>query len=764
MSDISQTHKAALAYAAKGIAVFPCIEWDAPGRGPKEQGKAPATEHGLKDATVDVAQINAWWTAHPNWNVGIATGEPATFWVLDVDGPEGAASLAAMEEKHGSLPPTPEQTTARGRHICFAYDVARPIRNSASRHPRHGADPRKNIDVRGDGGYIVAAPSKHQTGITYTWHPERRPSKMAFATAPEWLREIVEWKPVKLAAQPAAPSTMPPRSTTMRPQSAGKLITPYGESALRDECKKIETSTPGNQETTLNTSAFVIGQLVGGGEINESMARAALVQSGMVIARDWTVVDVSEKVERALSAGMNSPRSAPERPDRSSRPDAPITQSRPTSQEQPDEAPKKIVNISDGRGYTDDTAWEREIIRKDDAGTVHPKRVKNAILFLSHHPLMRGVLAFDEFARRVVVAKRPPWDPDDGTDWETRGLRDNDVVLATAWLETRGIVLNSPTIHGACTAAAIEHPFNPAIDWLDGLKWDQEQRLDKWLTYYLGAEDTAYTRAVGRKWWIGAVARVMRPGCKMDTMLILEGAQGIRKSGAARIIGTFGGTSYFTDEIDDIGSKDAAMQLSGVSIVEIPEMNTFERSDINAIKAWLTRTTDRYRPPYGRSVIEAPRQCVLIGTMNPDGTGYLHDATGARRFWPVAVEKCDTDALAADQPQLWAEALAAFREGADWWLDDDEAAPAREAQSERYAEDAWSAPIDEYIGLMTEVRIESICGDSCLKIPTERLTSAIHRRVAKHLKRRGWQRKKAYDPQTHSTKWSFVKPPEDRLL
>ena len=304
----SPTHVAAEAYASRGIAVFPIIPWDAANRTLAERGKAPASEHGLKDATTDLAKIASWYGFNPNLNVGIPTGAKATFVVVDVDGPEGAASLAALELEHGALPETPEQETARGRHICFAFDPERPMRNSASRHPRYGHDPRAKIDVRGEGGYIVAAPSKHASGAHYKWHATRRPSKMPFAPMPEWLRTILEWKPPKLAAVPKAERPASPSPVA----SSGQLITRYGEAALRDECLKITTSVPGTQENTLNTSAFVIGTLVGGGEINESIARAALVDAGMAIARDWTISDVAQKVERALAAGILEPRKAPE--------------------------------------------------------------------------------------------------------------------------------------------------------------------------------------------------------------------------------------------------------------------------------------------------------------------------------------------------------------------------------------------------------------------------------------------------------------------
>lgn len=630
------TLAAALAYAASGIKVFPLAAWDDPNLTEKERGKVPTVEKGLKVATLDTEQIAAWWNARPGCNVGIATGEPAGFWVVDVDGEEGAASLAALELKHGALPETPEQTTARGRHICFAYDPARPIRNSASR-----VGPK--IDVRGDGGYIAAAPSRHAKGHTYAWHPERRPSKMAFAPAPEWLIALAEKKP-EPAPRPA------PNSSPAPAKPSTKLISPWAEKILREECEKIATAVDGTVNETLNRCSFNIGTIVGSGELSETIARAALIEAGMVVCKPpWGIVQISEHVERALSDGMKHPREKPELPPRPPHMQpAPRREARTVDQAQPAEATVVDIRQPD-RGYTPDTAWERDIIRNED-GKVVP-RMTNAILFLMNHRDVAGALAFDTFAGSVSIVKRPPWELDDGTDWQPRALSDNDVTWATAWLESKGLAMKGPAIHAACIAAAQRNSFNPAIDWLCEQKWDGDERLSTWLTYYLGADDTPYVRTVGRKWLIGAVARIMRPGCKMDAMLIWEGPQGIGKSKAARIMGTFGDRSYFTDEISDIGSKDAAMQLQGVAIVEIAELNALDRSDVNAIKAWLTRTTDRYRPPYGRMIVEAPRQCVLLGTVNPDGSGYMQDATGARRFWPVTVTGCNHDDLKAVQPR-----------------------------------------------------------------------------------------------------------------
>ena len=210
---------------------------------------------------------------------------------------------------------------------------------------------------------------------------------------------------------------------------------------------------------------------------------------------------------------------------------------------------------------------------------------------------------------------------------------------------------------------------------------------------YLGAEDTPLNRAFGSRWMISAVARIMQPGAKVDHMLILEGPQGAKKSSALKVLA---GAEWFTDELAEIGSKDAAQQMRGIWIIEIAELDAIGRAEVSRIKAFLTRTTDRYRPPYERYVVEVPRQCVFAGSVNPDT--YLRDETGNRRFWPVRCGRIDLDALRRDRDQLWAEAVARYREGAIWWLDEPELiAEVKAEQDQRYHADAWDSRIDRWL-------------------------------------------------------------------
>lgn len=329
-------------------------------------------------------------------------------------------------------------------------------------------------------------------------------------------------------------------------------------------------------------------------------------------------------------------------------------------------------------------------LRMDLAGT--PERHEaNVIIALTSDPVFAGVLAFDEFAQSIVVRRTLPWDGRGVAlprEWE-----DADEIRTAEWLQLRGLNVAPVVVGRAIGAVAREHRIHPVRDWLDTLKWDGTPRIETWTTTYLGAEPTDLHHAMGALWLISAVARIYRPGVKADHMLILEGQQGAKKSTALKVLA---GEHWFTDELPELGSKDAALHMQGVWIVEIAELDAIGRAEVSRIKAFLTRTTDRFRPPYGRYTIEVPRQCVFAGTVNPDT--YLRDETGNRRFWPVRCGAIDIPALARDRDQLWAEAVHRFKSGAIWWIDDPALlSEAKAAQDARYQADAWDARIDRWL-------------------------------------------------------------------
>ena len=269
--------------------------------------------------------------------------------------------------------------------------------------------------------------------------------------------------------------------------------------------------------------------------------------------------------------------------------------------------------------------------------------------------------------------------------------------------------------------------------------------VNTWLIDYFHAEDTPYTRAVGPRYLTSAVARIYRPGCKVDHTLVLEGPQGKQKSEALRVLAVNDG--WFTDRLSYVSSKDAAQELAGVWIVEIAEMHALTTATTSATKSFLTRRTDRYRPPYGKHVLARPRQCVFAGTINPLGEGYLLDQTGARRIWPIACEDMvDLAGLEATRDQLWAEAVHRFRAGATWWLETPELEALATAEQEaRFIVDLWEVPIGEWLGDRTDVSIAELL-TQVFGLPKSQHSQAAQNRVARILTHR--LKFKKYRPRT----------------
>lgn len=360
----------------------------------------------------------------------------------------------------------------------------------------------------------------------------------------------------------------------------------------------------------------------------------------------------------------------------------------------------------------------------------------NALTALRSASEWQGVLARNEFAHVTILQSQPPWIAVAPKGRFPRPWSPNDDLLTTEWLHRQGIFVSVETTGQAVETVARENRFHPVRQYLNGLTWDGTHRIDSWLADYLGVSHTPYSSAVGARWMISAVARIFEPGCKADCCLILEGKQGIRKSTALKVLGQ----PWFTDEISDLGSKDAAMQVRGIWIIEIAELDSMSRAEVGKVKAFMSRTTERFRPPFGKRVIESPRQCVFAGSVNH--STYLRDETGGRRFWPVDCKKeeINVDGLAAVRDQLWAEAMTLYLDGKPWWLDsvslDQEAL---EEQSERYEGDPWDDRIREWIEAFESVSIVEIL-EHCIQKRIDQWTQQDRNRIARSLRSFGWER------------------------
>jgi hypothetical protein len=339
---------------------------------------------------------------------------------------------------------------------------------------------------------------------------------------------------------------------------------------------------------------------------------------------------------------------------------------------------KKLLTREAGKETrADETGWRANLIK---SATRVPKGIlANAITAFRLCPELACGLRFDSFRQVVVSASPPPWATEPIKRWT-----DQDSRLAAEFLQHARIEVGEDIAGKAALTVATERAFDPLKDYLRALRWDGVPRIDAWLSTYLGAEDSAYARLIGPKFLIQMAARGLMPGCKADFMLMLRGKQGGGKSAVARALGG----EYFSDQLPDVRTKDAAIQLQGVWLMEAAELVAFNNAEDNSIKNFLTINSDRFRPPYGRVSEDFPRRTVIIGTTNQDV--FLRDETGERRKWPVAVGKIDLDRVRADRDQLFAEAVARFDEGERWWPVEEEFLLTEKEQDDCFQEDAWS--------------------------------------------------------------------------
>jgi predicted P-loop ATPase len=345
-------------------------------------------------------------------------------------------------------------------------------------------------------------------------------------------------------------------------------------------------------------------------------------------------------------------------------------------------------------------------------------------------PELQPMLAYDVFAMKTMVVAAPPWECEPQY-FQERSWLPHDDLLVTEHLQRLGIPIKPQTATQAVEIVARERSYHPVIDYLDSVEWDGVLRLDQWLTKFIGAVETPYTHSVGRSALIGAVARIRNPGCKVDTVPIFEGPQGIGKSSVQRTLFD----PWFSDELADLGGKDASMQTQGIWLIEISELDAMSRSEVSRIKAFVSRATDRFRPPYGARVIESPRSCVFWGTTNAES--YLKDETGARRFWPVKAGRIDVNGLAAARDQLWAEADRLYRAGAAWWIVNPEAQRIADGeQTARYQGDPWDEAIGAHLRTVADVSVAEIL-HNVLHIDIGRQSQADMNRVVRALRARG---------------------------
>ena len=317
-----------------------------------------------------------------------------------------------------------------------------------------------------------------------------------------------------------------------------------------------------------------------------------------------------------------------------------------------------------------------------------------------------------------------------------------------------GFSPSGDAVFSALVAVASERSYHPVRGYLEALTWDGKERLWEAAATYLGASTVPVNSVMVRSWFVSAVARAMRPGCKVDTCLVLVGPQGAGKSTFFRVLGG----EWFSDSAVDIESKDAMMQVNGAWIYELSELDSVtSRAHAGRIKAFVSSQEDKFRKPYGRAIEVVRRHNVIVGSTNEPQ--FLVDPTGARRFWCVSVARIDTAALTADRDQLWAEAVHAFRAGEGWWLAEEAEKAQRESVEAYQHVDEWEPHIAEWLHVSPPYPTTAKILRDCLHVAAADMSQQYQRRVAAIMGRLGYKSVSRYNADTKTTARCWLTPP-----
>lgn len=416
-----------------------------------------------------------------------------------------------------------------------------------------------------------------------------------------------------------------------------------------------------------------------------------------------------------------------------------------------------------------DTIIKFDMSRKQDGTPKYDNTIGNVFNFFMLDELiglpgrpnpLKGLVRFNTFSQEVQFTRMAPW--------HQKGVAplvwsdDDTLHLKLLLNQICHFTPSTETLSEGVRVAAYKQRIHPIKDYLYSLSWDGIARLDTWLSVYLGCDDTPYVREVGKNTLLAAVDRVLNPGCKHDSVLVIEGEQGTGKSQALEILG---GEYYLDPHLDLANMKDATSVLEGGWIVEISEMDFVRKSDYATLRAFISRKTDKVRPAYARTHKHFPRQCIFIGTFNPEPyMGYLTDPTGNRRFWPVTSKQIDLDGLRANRDQLFAEALYRVLAGEQHYIvDADLITAAKKEQTSRMAEDAFQETIERWIADKKKrlgAAYSSFTTDDvligALGCAGSQITNAIRGRVSRVLTGLGYKQLRPYDNFTGTRKRVWV--------
>lgn len=586
-------------------------------------------------------------------------------------------------------------TGGGGVHVYLRLPRGATVRETLPEFP--------GIEFKSKGRQVVGVSSTHASGKKYEWRGGVALEKIS--TCPEALIKLISRPKSDLARRPV---------TINLPVLPVVQDTP---AAIQDYITYLQQEAPaaveGEQGDKTTYTVACKGRNFGLSE--NKTAELMLGYYNHKCVPEWTPREMRYKVRNAYSYATGVPGS--------------------------DLVESDFEPVPDNTAHPLFRGWD-----KTDKGSLQKTLNNVSNYFLISDSPMRDSIAYDEFNGQVRIQRKLPWHvnplPPNGAEW-----RDEDSVQLRLWLSrSKQFDVQVQLVDQAVLAAAQLKLLHPVKDYLSALQWDGTPRLDTWLVEYANARDDRFVREASKKFLLQAVSRVYHPGCKADHIIVLEGPQGVGKSSLVEILGG----KWYGDIVIDPHSRDTVDAMRGKWFIEFSEMEAVNKHEQQAMKAFITRKVDRVRLAYGRRSVDLPRQCVFMGTMNPDATGeYLNDQTGNRRIWPIKIGRVKFKELADMRDQLFAEAVDMVLKGEATYIIDREIVHlAMSEQKARQSSDPWSAPIAEFLnGLIAgrdfvttrDVWVYALHGSE------SQLTLAHQRRIAGCLQELGYKKHLKWD-------------------
>lgn len=564
--------------------------------------------HGFKDATRNVATIEAMFAEHPDSNIAVACGAVSgNIGVIDLDVSEdgafdGREELSEWQTEHGRFPDTACAVTGRGgAHLYFRFPDGAP--DSYKNESTH-------VDFRGEKGYAMLPGSIHPNGREVFW--DVSPDECEIAEADENVLAFV-----------------------MRhcPGSGGTAAGADGEGGRKEPFKLSEMLHEGARDETLYRFACSMRSKCAPKDV--ALAATRTYNEGHCVPplSDSIVI---QKVESAYR--------------------------HPPGTSIKSAACDEGVETISGASIWSNPHLEAKRNKEGDCIGFYAPTVPALAWWMTEDPGLAGV-RLERMSQQVVVEHGLPW----GANVKMWRPVDDDYLFARMQerykFEGKSLVRSDKNVLAAFSIFSDDRGFDALTDMLDALPaWDGTARKDLLPVECLGAEDSPYVRAVTALLLRAAVARAYQPGCKYDYMVVLQGPQGIGKSTLLRRLAMR--DEFFVDDVKNIGTKEAQELIQGRWFVEFAVLAAFKGRQVETLKSFITSQTDSYRVPYAKRPVQLQRRCVLVGTTNLGE--YLEDPTGNRRFMPVRCGGGGTrDIFAPDFSeyvrQVWAEVLADYR-------------------------------------------------------------------------------------------------------